>query len=335
MTPLRSALSRSLMTAMLGLTAAVSSVASAASLDFSNEYNDKSIHAQGDAYFIEQVSKLSGGDVDITLHTSGALGFKSADHFYAVADNAIQIADTLAGTMGGIDPIFLLSSLPFVVSSVDDAETLYEVARPYYEKVFEDNDQILLYASPWPASGIWSKGPVNSVDELHNLKIRTYDKNGTIAFKEAGAAPVLLSWADVVPQLSTGGISAVLTSAESGANGSFWEHLNSYSEIRYAIPLNMVHMNREVFDDLPEKDQQAILEAAKLTDAHNWQTVRTRLAQNYDELNQHKVNIITDIDPSMAADLKAAGKPALDEWLKSTGDTGQQIFKQLQQFAAE
>ena len=178
--------------------------------------------------------------------------------------------------------------------------------------------------------------PVIQVNLLiYNRTERSIPKNGTIAFKEAGAAPVLLSWADVVPQLSTGGISAVLTSAESGANGSFWEHLNSYSEIRYAIPLNMVHMNREVFEDLPEKDQKAILAAAKATDAHNWATVRTRLSQNYKELGEHKVGIITDIDPTMAAELKAAGKPALEEWLKSTGSTGEAIFKQLQQFAAE
>ncbi|TCK16548.1 TRAP transporter substrate-binding protein [Marinobacterium mangrovicola] len=307
----------------------VSMLGNAATLDFSNEYNDKSIHAQGDAYFIEQVEELTGGSVDIALHTSGSLGFKSADHFYAVADNAVQIADTLAGTIGGIDPIFLLSSLPFVADSVDEAQKLYEIARPQYAKVFEDNDQILLYASPWPASGIWSEEMVNSTDALTNLKIRTYDKNGTIAFKEAGAAPVLLSWADVVPQLSTGGISAVLTSAESGANGSFWEHLNHYTEIRYAVPLNMVHMNRDAFEDLSDEEQAAILEAAKRTDAHNWETVRSRLAENYAELKSHDVNIYTDVDPGMAATLKAAAEPAVQEWLENTGSTGQEILDAL------
>lgn len=322
MLPLRSLLAASI----LALSATATQ---AANLDFSNEYNDKSIHAQGDAWFIEQVKELSKGDVNITLHTSGALGFKSADHFYAVADNSIQIADTLAGTMGGIDPIFLLSSMPFLVSNVDDAQKLYQIAKPLYEKIFAANDQILLYASPWPASGIWSKTPVNSVADLQNLKIRTFDKNGTLTFKDVGAAPVMLSWGDVVPQLSTGGISAVLTSAEAGANSSFWEHLSSYSEIGYAIPLNMVHMNRKTFDGLSKESQQAILEAAKRTDAHNWETVKTRIDQNYAELNAHKVNLVTDINPEMAARLKAAAQPAMDEWLENMKGQGQEILKQL------
>ena len=193
-------------------------------LDFSNEYNANSIHAQGDAYFIDKVGELTQGEVDIALHTGGALGFNSGDHFYAVADGAIDIADTLSGTMSGVDSLFLLSSLPFLVNDIEDARRLYEIARPYYEAIFEENDQILLYASPWPPSGIWSKDDIESADDLQNLKIRTFDRSGTETFRNLGAAPVSLSWGDVVPQLATGGISAVLTSAEAGASASFWEH---------------------------------------------------------------------------------------------------------------
>ncbi|MGB3383875.1 MAG: TRAP transporter substrate-binding protein [Marinomonas sp.] len=304
---------------------------SATTFDFSNEYNATSIHAEGDKYFINQVSQLTKGDVDITLHTGGSLGFKSTDNFYAVADDAVQIADTLAGSMAGIDPIFLLSSLPFVVENADQAEQLYQIAKPYYQKVFAQNGQILLYASPWPASGIWSKTPVTSKQELTNLKIRTYDKNGTLTLREAGAAPVKLSWADVVPQLSTGGIQAVLTSADAGASGKFWEHLDNYSAIQYAIPLNMVHMNKEEFDSLSTANQQSILKAAELTDKHNWKTVRTRVASNYQDLAEHKVVIHQNLPDSFISLLQEAAKPSLQEWLEDTGQHGKNIMAEFEQ----
>lgn len=303
---------------------------SATKLDFTNEYNATSIHAEGDKYFINQVTKLTKGDVDITLHTGGSLGFKSADNFYAVADDAVPIADTLAGSMAGVDPIFLLSSLPFIVENDKQAELLYKIAKPYYQKVFASNGQILLYASPWPASGIWSKKPVTNKQELANLKIRTYDKNGTLTLREAGAAPVKLSWADVVPQLSTGGIEAVLTSADAGASGKFWEHLDNYSAIQYAIPLNMVHMNKDEFDKLPSKDQQAILKAAELTDKHNWETVRTRVAENYKELSAHNVAIHQNLPKPFIEWLQKSAKPSLKEWLKDTGQHGKDIMAEFE-----
>ncbi|WP_417617473.1 TRAP transporter substrate-binding protein [Oceanisphaera sp.] len=300
-------------------------------MDFSNEYNYSSIHAEGDSYFIDKVNELTNKEVNITLHTGGALGFKSADHFYAVADNAIQIADTLAGTLGGIDPIFSLSSLPFLASNEDQAEKLYRIARPHYEKVFTDNNQVLLYASPWPASGIWAKQEVASKDHIKNLKIRTYDKNGTITLREAGASPVNLSWADVVPQLSTGGIEAVLTSAEAGANASFWEHLNHYSAIQYAIPLNMVHMNKDEFDGLDEAQQEAILDAARLTDEHNWQEVRARVVKNYQQLVQQGVSIKQQLPEEFTRELNQAAEKAIERWMEETGERGQEILTRFRQ----
>lgn len=311
---------------LLFSTLIASNAALAVQFDFSNEYNTNSIHVQGDQFFINKVNELSGGDIDITLHAGGALGYKSSDHFYAVADNAVQIADTLAGTMSGIDPIFLLSSLPFLVENEDQAELLYKIAKPYYEAVFEENDQILLYASPWPASGIWSKEKVDSQESLKGLKIRTYDKNGTLTLREAGASPIKLSWADVVPQLSTGGIDAVLTSADAGASASFWEHLDNYSAIQYAIPLNMVHMNRGEFDDLSAENQQAILEAAKLTDEHNWQTVRLRVQDNYKDLAKNSVAIHENLPAEFMRHLQDSAHPTLKTWLDNVGQRAEAIL---------
>lgn len=306
-------------------------VHSATRMDFSNEYNASSIHAQGDAWFIERVQELTDGEVDITLHTGGALGFRSSDHFYGVADNAVQIADSLSGALAGIDPIFLLSSLPFVVKDIDSAHRLYEIARPEYSQVFEDNDQILLYASPWPASGIWSESPVTSMEALENLKIRSYDRNGTETLINAEASPVRLSWADVVPQLATGGIEAVLTSAEAGANASFWEHLSDFNAIQYAIPLNMVHMNRSAFSDLTEAEQQAVLQAARETDIRNWDIVKQRLEVNYAELGEHQVEIHDPVPPDFQAGLELAAQPVVQSWVEDAGERGRRIMKQFRQ----
>ncbi|WP_069383892.1 TRAP transporter substrate-binding protein [Halomonas caseinilytica] len=301
----------------------------ATQMDFSNEYNASSIHAEGDAWFIQRVEELTDGELDITLHTGASLGFRSADHFYAVADNAVQIADSLSGTLGGIDPIFLLSSLPFLADDVESAKRLYEIARPEYAKVFNENNQVLLYASPWPASGIWSQDPVTDMQALQDLKIRTYDRNGTEILRNAGAAPVKLSWADVVPQLATGGIEAVLTSAESGANASFWEHLNDFSAIQYAIPLNMVHMNRDAFESLDESQQDAIKQAARETDEHNWEVVKQRVAQNYETLESHDVAIHDPIPDEFRAGLEEAATPVVDNWLDNIGERGERILDEF------
>jgi TRAP-type C4-dicarboxylate transport system substrate-binding protein len=294
--------------------------------DMANEYNDTSIHAEGDKIFSTKLAELTGGMIEVTHHFGGSIGFKSKDQFDAVGDGALPIADTYVGSLGGIEPIFLLPSLPFLAKTPDEARALFEAARSEYEDVFADNNQKLLWASPWPPSGIWANKPVDNLDALANLKIRTYDANSTIIFREVNAAPIQLSWADVVPQLSTGGIDAVLTSAEGGSNAKFWQHLSHFTEVNYAMPLNMVHINLDTWNDLSAKHRSVVLEAAKAAEDHVWNNVVTRVAENYGQMRSKKMSVVTNVDPAFLDALGVAGKKAREEWLDKTGDKGRAIL---------
>lgn len=315
---------------LMGLTIAIAGNAAFAAdikLNLSNEYSATSIHGVGDARFAELVKDKTDGTVEVIVHYGGSLGFKSADHFDAVGEGALEIADTYGGALGGIDPLFLVSSLPFLVTTVEEAKALYEVSEPEFKKLFEENDQILLYASPWPPSGLWGRGPMDNSAALKGVKTRTYDKNGTTALNTLGAAAVRLSWADVVPSISTGAIDAVLTSAEGGVSSSFWEHFDTFTEIyNYAIPLNFVHMSKATYDKLTVEQQKAVLEAAAETRDQNWGAIPDRLKKTYADLAANNVTVVTSDDQTYRAELQTAGKAALDDWLSSTGDRGQALI---------
>lgn len=294
--------------------------------DMANEYNDTSIHAEGDKVFSETLSKLTDGGITITHHFGGSIGFKSKDQLDAVGDGALPIADTYVGPLGGIDPMFLLPSLPFLAKTPTEARKLFDAARAEYDAIFANNNQKLLWASPWPPSGIWASKAVDSTEALAGLKIRTYDANGTITLQEAGAAPIQLSWADVVPQLSTGGIEAVLTSAEGGTNAKFWEQLSHFTEVNYAMPLNMVHINLDVWNDLSDEHKAAVTEAAKAAEDYVWAAVEKRVAENYATMKENGLTVVTGVDSGYLSALNEAGAKARAEWLEKTGEKGQAIL---------
>ena len=294
--------------------------------DMPMEYGATTHHAKGDQFFAKLLSEKTGGQIQIVHHFGGALGYKSKDHFDAVGDGAVPIADTYVGPLQGIDPIFLLSSLPFLASTIEEAKILFEVAKPHYDAVFKKGGQKLLWSTPWPPSGIWGKKPIDSLEDLKNLKIRTYDANGTITLKEAGAAAIQLSWADVVPQLATGGIQSVLTSAEGGRGSNFWDHLNHFTEINYAAPLNMAHINLDVFNSLTPAQQKAVEEAGAATGEHNWKAVETLRQRNYKILGEHGVTVVKGVPAAYLHALSDAGQKALNQWLAKTGETGKKII---------
>ena len=296
------------------------------SWDLANEYGRSSIMGVGDEAFIKAVDELSGGSIKITAHYDGSIGYKSVDQFDAVGDGAIQIADTVMGAVAGIEPIFLLSSLPFIAGSAADAKLLFEVARPEYEAVFEKHNQVLLWATPWPPSGIWANSPITSREELAELKIRAWDPSGVQTMSNAGANAVQISWADTVPQLASGAINAVLTSADGGVSVKFWEFLTNFTAVNYSMALNMTHMNKDVFDSLTDEQQQIMLDAAQIASNAAWAELGKRVEKNYEDMRANNVTITESVSPELRAALVEAGEAVYTNWLEKTGETGQALL---------
>lgn len=294
--------------------------------DLTNEYQPSSLIGQGNTFFADKVKELTAGRIAITNHFSGALGFKSKDVLDAVGRGAVPLGDASTIFWGGIDPLFGLSGLPFLTRDAAQSRQLFEIAQPFYEKALAKQNQYLLFVSPWPPSGIWSKRPLGGLDGLRGLKIRTYDPASTNAFRGLGAAPQQLAWADVIPLLATGGIEAVLTSADGGAAAKFWEHTQHFTEISYAMPLSMATINKDEFDKLSAADKKAVRDAASATQDRQWAGLKDRVAENYAEMRAKGMTIATDVPNEMKATFATAAEPIVKEWQDRLGTDGKAIL---------
>lgn len=294
--------------------------------DMANEYQESSIHGQAQKVFTDTAKEASGGAIVITNHFGGSIGYKSKEHFDAVGDGALPIANTSMGQVAGIEPMFLLSSLPFLVGSAADAQLLWETARPAYEEVFARNNQVLLYASPWPPAGVWAKKEITSKEDLAGVKIRAWDASGTSTLINAGAAAIQMSWADVVPQLASGGIEGVLTSAEGGTNAKFWEHLSHFSALNYSMSLNMTHVNKDEWDALSDDERAALQTAAKAASDAAWGALASRVSENYADMEANGITVVKEVLADFLGELSKAGEQVYADWLAKVGDEGQKIL---------
>lgn len=312
---------------------ALSSVAGAQTYvwDMPNEYPATSVQGEGDRHFADLLKIKSKGDIKIVHHFGASLGFRSKDQLDAVADGAVVIANTFVPPLGGVNPIFVLSSLPFLVSTPKDAFLLYQVAHPYYDKELARYNQKLLYASPWPASGLWGSRPYDTVQAIKGLKMRTYDPNGTLVFKSVGASPVQLSWADIVPQLTTGGIDGVLTSIESGLSASFNDYSKFFTPIYYDTTINMVTMNLDAWKKLSPANQKAVTEASKETESYLWNNMDNVVRKNYELSAKRGVTVVQNISPEFRSHMQKQAEPVIAAWIKRAGKDGDALITEYRQ----
>ena len=301
-------------------------------LDLATTYSGSNIHAESVRVFAERVAEATDGEVQITVHEGGALGLRDEDHFPAVADGIVPLANVLMGAAVGSDPIYGLSTLPFLVSDFAEAKLLHDIARPTYEAAAERYNQKLLFTAPWPPSGIHAQRPVTSYEDIAGLRIRTYDRNGTDVLNEAGANALVMSWGDVYPALATGTIDSVLTSAQSAVTASFWEVLTDYTRVNFAIPLNMVTINLDTWNSLSSEQQAAIMELSAVLEQERWQVAQDVMVSDEQRLAEEGMTVITDISDEFAAALNADGVLVASDWLESAGEAGQTI---LDEFSAQ
>lgn len=294
--------------------------------DMPTEYPANAMPGEGIAFFAETLAKKSNGQVTIRPSYNAEKGIKSGQMIAAVREGKVQAGDAFSGPMAETSAIFGLSALPFLAFSVEDAKKLADAARPAYDKVLAGLGLKLLYTTPWPPSGIWSKDAIGGAASLKGLAIRTYDGTSTAVMAGAGAVSANISFADVMPKLKDGSMTAVLSSGDGGAGRKLWEYLPHFTEISYAYPLSLAFVSASAYEALPAEAKAAVDAAAAETEARQWATIRGRLDVNYARMRENGVKIADRIEISLADALKQAAAPVIEDWAKKAGPDGAAVL---------
>jgi len=291
------------------------------------EYPASSMAGEGLKFFAESIASSADGRLAIEPSYDGTAKLRSADMLAAIRAGRIPAADAFAGGLGNVDPVFLVSSLPFLATSVEDASRLYKAALPAYIAALAAANAQLLYATPWPPTGIWAKKPVTRPEDLHGLAIRAYDATGAAVLRSLGATAVELSFADTMPRLRDGSIQAVLSSGDGGAGRKLWEFLPHFTAVTYAVPISLTVVSRDAMNALSGDMFVFVTIAAAGTEMHQWIAVQDRLSQNYAQMRSNGVMITETISPELRAALTDAGAAAVEAWAKQTGSAGAAILE--------
>lgn len=275
--------------------------------------------------FAEKLNEDTDGQVELDVMAGGALGYEGPELLSAVRDNAVPVSDMLTSGVAGDEPLFEIVTLPFLVLNFDEGKILSDIARPYFDEVAEEKwNQKILYVTPWPAAGFWTKEKVETLEDMKGLKMRTYDKNGALVVEAGGGTPHPLEFSEVYSSLSTGVIDSVLTSSPTAVDAKFWEVLDYYSPVNVTMATNFVSVNLDEFNKLDETTQEAVINAGQEMEEIVWEDV-AKLDE--EQIAVSEENGIETIEPSdeFLNDLSDLTEEIREEWLKTGPEEAQEI----------
>lgn len=158
---------------------------------------------------LEELKMRSGGRITYTLYAGGALG-KGPEHYDIVKNGLSDMGYFTATWSPGRFPKTDVLSLATTVNSKAQAA---DIGRAMYDKVLKDEfpDVKVLELNGCIQAFLWTRKPVNTLEELKGLKIRTPGGHQTNYIKALGAEPVFMPLGDVYLALETGTVDGLVT----------------------------------------------------------------------------------------------------------------------------
>ena len=295
--------------------------------DLHLNYPAGNFHSKGAQRFADQVKEATNGELTIVLHPGSALGFKGPELLRAVAEGQLSVAEVPTGMVEGDAPVLALTAQPFISTNAFEQRLLYQLAKPTYAKILKKFNQFTLYSSVWPFSGIYTQRAINSEADLKGLKMRVYDGTGLAFGKATGIAARKMPFSEVYPAMKAGLLDSMYTSSVSGVDAKAWEVLEYFTPINIVGPVNMINVNLDAWNKLPEDIQKTVLEIAAQMEDEMW-----NLAGDMDRKSRatlaEKGMAIKPVSKAFRTQLDAIGKQLREEWAKKAGADAQQILKE-------
>lgn len=250
--------------------------------------------------FAEEVSTATNGEVIISVRAGGSLGFTGPDQLTAVRDGLVDMADINISQQVGVDPLFGVEGVPFLVDSMESLKQYHAFVRPEFERLAEKHNQKILYMVPSPAQYVYLETLIDDIDDFRGIPVRGADKNTVDIVSALGMSGVAMPWGELIPALASGRVRGVATSATSGVDGKFWEFLKYIYPTNHTWGSNMVTMNLDVWNKLPPEQQAAIEEAAARLEPEFWETSRQGDLDSIEVMTEHGMKLV-EISPEMHA----------------------------------
>ncbi|MFD4123333.1 TRAP transporter substrate-binding protein [Alcaligenes faecalis] len=297
--------------------------------NMSTEQPDNNFLTQNAREFAADIKAATNGELNINVQSNSVL-LKRPEVKRGVQQGVVQAGEMLVAAIGNEDPLFEVDSVPFLASSFDQSEKLWKATRPFLAERLDKQGIVLVYGSPWPPQGIYTKKPVEQLSDLAGVRFRAYSPATSRLVSLMGAVPTTVQTPEVPQAFSTGIIDAMLTSPATGVDSQAWDYVKYYYDAQVFIPQSFVIINKRAFQRLPEDVQKAVLEAGERAEQRGWAMSREQTSK-LTQTMADKGMVVGQLSEKLAGELHAIGQTMTEEWLKKAGADGQKLLDTYRQ----
>jgi len=236
--------------------------------------------------FIDDVHRLSDGDLNITLYGDSVLG-KISDQLMLVENGIADIAMVVPSYTPGRFPLTESGGLPFAFDSATHGGKVYNILQPYVEEEF-DTVKFLFMTVNTPAALLTATKPIATVEDIRGERLSGSAAAQQQFLTSLGAIADFMPISEKYVALERGTIEGLLMPLAS-ASGYKMEEVTKYiTRINYSSTPLVVIMNQNAWDSLTPEQQAVITEASV--------AAQQKLGPAYDAADERGLEILLAAD---------------------------------------
>lgn len=276
--------------------------------------------------FKEEVEKNS--DMTVEIYDSAQL-FKDKDVPEAVASGQIEMGVASLTRFVGEIPAVDVFYMPFVLNTEEKVRKAVapdsDVRGPLDAAMLETGARPLWWQAYGGVILLSNDAPIKKPSNVKDKKVRVFGKTLGTWIQVLGGAPTLISGSEQFLAYQRGTVDIGMTGVSGVKSRSLWDVMDTITVTNNADIEFVVLINEDFWQGLSDA-QRKVITAASLTAEND---VRNRVSEIEEEAfraaKQHGMTVYYPTDAEIA-EWKKASAPVIKEWLKSSGDLGQQVF---------
>jgi len=232
--------------------------------------------------FEELAEKYSNGTINVKVRCCAQL-LTEDEAFKAMQLGTVDMHIITGNNVSPHFPLMDAFVLPYIFKSKNHAYKILagDIGRDFANKLQAATKvHLLTYGFVGDRDFYNSRNPIRTMADMKGLKVRVPKNQVMIdTFKEFGAAPIPLAWADTPTALQTGTVDGADNGTSFIKSQKFYEIMPHFTVLEHFSYFSPLFASPRIMGKLDDQQKEAVMRAAREAGAHHKDVMSKQIAE--------------------------------------------------------